>query len=57
MSSAELIFASDYPEFFYKEDDSVVFEGNPVGVEIDKGNIIDFILFDDIYWQLDLDLE
>jgi hypothetical protein len=49
----ELIYASNYEEFFYEENDIPVSEGQPVGVEIENVDNIDFILFDDIYWKLD----
>jgi len=57
----ELVCASDFEEFFYKEDDIAVSEGSPVGVDITifhKGNPneqpyteVNFELFDDIYWN------
>jgi hypothetical protein len=48
----ELVYASEFEEFFYKENDMSVSEGNPVGVYIDIDNRIEFFLFDDIYWDL-----
>lgn len=48
----ELIYSSDYEEFFYKEDDTSVSEGQPVGVEIESEDSIDFFVFDYIYWSL-----
>jgi hypothetical protein len=50
--NCELIYASDFEEFFYCENDLPVSEGNPVGVEIDRGHEIEFILFGDVYWSL-----
>lgn len=57
----ELVYASDFEEFFYEEDDIAVSEGSPVGVEItiqDRGNLdekpsteVKFELFDGIYWN------
>ena len=57
----ELIYASDFEEFFYEEDDVAVSEGAPVGVEItiqDSGSPneqpsteVKFELFDGIYWN------
>ena len=48
----ELVYASSFEEFFYKENDMSVSEGNPVGVDIDRGEHVEFLLFDDIYWDL-----
>lgn len=47
----DLICASEVEEFFYREDDVAVSEGEPVGVDIDNGDQVDFILFDHIYWS------
>ncbi len=47
----DLICASDFEEFFYKEDDMPVSEGQPVGVDLDLGDEVQFLLFDDIYWS------
>ena len=61
--SYELIYASDYEEFFYIEDDMPVSEGSPVGFEVtvkDRGSPdtpssieVQFKLFDHIYWNPD----
>ncbi len=48
----ELIYSSDYEEFFYKEDDTPVSEGQPIGVEIESEKTVDFFVFDHIYWDL-----
>jgi hypothetical protein len=50
--NCELIYASDFEEFFYCENDWPVSEGNPVGVEIDRGHEIEFILFDEVYHEI-----
>ena len=57
--NCELVYASDFEEFFYKEDDMPVSEGQPVGVEITKEYDddrlpmeVEFILFDDIYHEI-----
>ena len=47
----DLICASDFEEFFYKEDDMPVSEGQPVGVDLDLEDEVQFLLFDDIYWS------
>ena len=46
-----VIEASSHPEFFYKDSDIVVSEGQPVGVEIDRVSYVEFLLFDNIYWD------
>jgi len=50
--NCQLVYASSFEEFFYKENDMSVSEGNPVGVDIDRGDHVEFLLFDDIYWDL-----
>ena len=57
--NCELVYASDFEEFFYVDDDMPVPEGQPVGVEItkeyddDRFSIeVEFILFDDIYHEI-----
>ena len=57
--NCELVYASDFEEFFYVDDDTPVSEGQPVGVEItreyddDRLSIeVEFILFDYIYHQI-----
>lgn len=47
----DLVCASDFEEFFYKEDDMPVSEGQPVGVDLDCDDEVQFVLFDDIYWS------
>ena len=47
----DLVCASDFEEFFYKEDDMPVSEGQPVGVDLDCEDEVQFVLFDDIYWS------
>jgi hypothetical protein len=53
----DLICSSEIEEFFYKEDDIAVSEGQPVGVDIDQGDEVKFILFDHIYWSLNDETE
>lgn len=57
--NCELVYASDFEEFFYVDDDMPVSEGQPVGVEIsreyddDRLSIeVEFILFDEIYHEI-----
>jgi hypothetical protein len=61
--SYELIYASNYEEFFYTEDDMPVSEGSPVGFETTVKDVgspdtpssieVQFHLFDHIYWNPD----
>lgn len=58
--NCELVYASNFEEFFYVDDNMPVSEGQPVGVEItkeyddDRFSIeVEFILFDYIYHQID----
>ena len=50
MKSTDLVYASEVEEFFWEKEDVSVSEGTPVGYEVEVGNAIDFILFEDIYW-------
>jgi len=57
----ELVYASDFEEFFYTDNDEPVSEHTPVGVDITinhRGSPgeppypeVEFKLFDDIYWN------
>lgn len=57
----ELIYASDFEEFYYVEDDFPVSEGNPVGFEMtveDRGDPdnppstrVEFKVFNHVYWK------
>lgn len=54
----EEMFATDTPEFFYKEDDSVVLEGEHIGHDVEMGNnTIELVLNDNIYWNPDASVE
>ena len=46
----DVVCASEHEEFFYKDNDEVVSEHEPVGVEIELSDRIDLVLFDNIYW-------
>lgn len=51
MNSSQIIYASEVEEFFWVEDDISVPQGTPVGYELERGNNIDLVLFEDIYWS------
>ena len=50
MKSCELVKASSYEEFYYSDSDLPVEEGDPVGVDLESGQKVEFILFNGIYW-------
>jgi hypothetical protein len=50
-SECTIINASSFPEFFYKDSGIQVSAGQPVGVEIESANTVDFFLYDYIYWN------
>ena len=47
----EVVLASDYEEFYYKDTDEAVPEGEPVGVDWHHNEIVDLCLFSNIYHQ------
>jgi hypothetical protein len=72
MKDIELVCATDYEEFFYKDSNEVVEEGVPVGIEWsdqrrsfnsrgfslkDEGVSVHFDLFNNIYWSPKYDRE
>ena len=54
----EEMFATETPEFFHKDDDSVVLKGEHIGHDVEMGNnTIELVLNDNIYWNPDASLE
>lgn len=51
MKSPELVVASEIKEFFYEDSNSPVEEGDPVGIDLENGDNVDFLLLDNIYWS------
>lgn len=60
MNNIELIYASDVEEFFYEDSNEPVQEGDPVGIEWDelenmnfpkRDLIVNFDLLNNIYWN------
>jgi|TARA_B110000305_G_scaffold239011_1_gene305772 hypothetical protein len=47
----DLVCASKEEEFFYNDSDTVVAEGDPVGVDIENGSKVDLVLFKNVYWS------
>ena len=50
-SSFELMFATDFEEFYYEEGDEVVPEGYPIGFDVDTDEGVELVLFSNIYWN------
>lgn len=47
----DVVYASEHEEFFYKHNDEVVQEHEPVGVEVEHPSSIELVLFNNIYWS------
>ena len=50
-SSFDIMCAGEWEEFFYTDNDEVVPEGEPVGLDIDTEDGVDLVLFSNIYWN------
>jgi hypothetical protein len=50
-SSFDVMCATDFPEFFYKDTDDQVPEGEPIGLDVEKGDGVELVLFSNIYWS------
>lgn len=46
-----LVLASEEEEFFYSNNNEIVPEGEPIGVDWDRGETVELILFDGIYFK------
>ena len=46
----DVVCASEHEEFFYKNNNEVVEQGEVVGVEVEHSDRTDLVLFDNIYW-------
>ena len=51
IDTLDIVCASDYEEFFYTNNDEPVSEGEPVGLDVDNGDKVDFVLFSNVYWN------
>ena len=47
----DIMCATEVEEFFYKNTDEPVEEGEPVGLDIDSPFEVEFVLFSNIYWN------
>ena len=50
-NTAQLMYATDFEEFYYEESNEVVPEGEPVGMDINSSDGVDLVLFANIYWN------
>jgi len=46
-----VVTATEVEEFFYEDCNLPVSQGQPIGVEIDRGPEVEFLLFEGIYWK------
>jgi hypothetical protein len=51
INSMDIMCATEVEEFFYKNTDEPVEEGEPVGLDIDSPFEVEFVLFSNIYWN------
>ena len=58
-SSFDIVCATDFEEFYYDDTDELVPEGEPVGVDVATRAGVELILFSNIYWnpQYEIDYE
>ena len=47
----DIVFSTEVEEFFYTETDDPVPEGEMIGLDIDVGPEVRFVLFKNIYWN------
>lgn len=45
------MYSTDIEEFFWKKTDEPVEPNTPIGYDLDEGNEVKFILFEDVYWR------
>lgn len=53
IKSDDIVYASEFEEFFWEEDDMPLVEGTPVGIDVENGSSVDLVLFNGIYWNPD----
>ena len=51
INSMDIMCATEVEEFFYKNTDEPLEEGEPVGLDIDSPFEVEFVLFSNIYWN------
>ena len=50
-ASFDIMYATEFPEFFYKDSDFQVNEGEPIGFDVDTKDGVELVLFSNIYWS------
>lgn len=55
LSSVDLVFASDHEEFFYNDSNLVVESGEPIGFDVENGDEVELVLFNNIHWNPNYD--
>ena len=51
LSSEDIVYATEVEEFFYDGTDEPVLCGDPVGFDLEVGEGVELVLFDNIYWN------
>lgn len=49
IESCDIVYASDHEEFYYKDSDLAVEEGEPVGVDVELKDEVRLVLLPNIY--------
>ena len=50
-SSLDIVCATDFEEFYYKDTDELVPENEPVGLDIETPAGVDLVLCSNVYWN------
>ena len=50
-SSLDIVCATDFEEFYYKDTDEQVPDGEPIGLDVDTDEGVELVLFSNIYWS------
>ena len=50
-TSFDIMYATEFPEFFYKDTDAQVSEGEPIGFDVDTKDGVELVLFSNVYWS------
>lgn len=48
--NASIVYAGPEEEFFYKDNDLAVTEGDIIGIDLDVGDEVHLVLLEDVYW-------
>lgn len=47
----EIMYATEFPEFFDKETDKLLEEGQHIGFDVDTEDGVELVLLDNVYWS------